>query len=163
MSGERWKLRRMPAGLIFWEPTPLQPLARQQGACQRQRPIAAGSGTEQLPRNPENKRTQPRPKAANTPAHRSLWPPLPPTYPRRMTRGRLSPTTTATTPRAGPAQNCDGSTKGSERNGEVVGGFHGNLFLYIQDELSLTFGWHRFRGFLRVAGVSSSLSLRASV
>ena len=85
------------------------------------------------------------------------------TYPRKTTRDGLSQATTATTAQAGHSHTCDRGVKSGGSEEGIVGGFHGNLFLYNQEVASLTFGWHRARGCGLVAGASLSLSLSASV
>ena len=72
-------------------------------------------------------------------------------------RNRLGPTTaTATTAHAGPTHRNDAGTDSGGLEGEVVGSFHGNLFLYVQELAPCP----RLR---MVAGASLSLSLSASV
>ena len=105
-------------------------------------------------RNPEKVEAAPR-SAAKMQACASLKLALPPTYPRKTIRDRLSQATTATTAHACPAHDSGEGSYSSNRKGEFVGSVHGNLFLYGQDLAPFHV--------VGVAGGSSSLSLRASV
>jgi hypothetical protein len=66
-------------------------------------------------------------------------------YPRSAFNRRTRLTTTATTAHASPTHESHAGRFSGKKSGRGVEGFHGNLFLYVQELASLSCGWAPFQ------------------